>query len=349
MAIYGYRLFTVQLRRGTTRQQMDFADCDSLHFADRLILVLDSMRDKVWVPPERIDSGDDDAVESIADSAAARRPALRVERVERRENVVLVEARYGHVSSHDLALRHPRFSADGPDVDLRNTAPAPRFRVVIAMPPSGVVGIIGTETISRASAHVTLMRALRTTAQAGVTRTAADGTVATGAWWQLAHTIKLTDPEHLLTMIRNAQASKIILKREARGPARQQDSSGYELVALHLKPRQVRRLERLVKDWAEAKNNGTPVDAATGARALAEIVGSQAETLDVDEGEVVIDQNGETKRLGPGLDDEVFTYHQPNGIRSSDRDLVGLMRDRIQAMAREELADVAWPSWQQHS
>ncbi|MFB8214622.1 hypothetical protein [Streptomyces anulatus] len=294
MTSYGYRLFTFQVYRGFKRTPLDLADCKGdpyQEIAESLLKTL-SVGTVVGEPTE-------EGQAEVEVEGAFSKPALRVEEVRIVDNTIRATVWAGKFGSHEKAIG----DVAGSDTDIKDKAASNLFRVVLAFPEEGDIGILAVETIGRSCPVAQLTRWMTKKSRDEATQGADEG-----AWWRICVT-PLADENRLAEMIREGQAQRLVLVRHATTAGRTRVVRDIEITASLAVSSRMDKAVQIVQGWYRHKRQMEEDPAVTdeeGARQLAAIVGPQVADMDLDDGWVQIeDPDGQVK---PSQMTDVFTY-----------------------------------------
>ena len=261
-------------------------------------------------------------------------------------------------------------------LSLAGRAPARRFRFVINLPNAGKLGLVVVEDISRSCPIDPLVRQLRYRSQDAATAinsakptSGAREPKVPAPWWRPSVTPAIDD-DHFTEMIRQGKLDRVELVRHSVGSDGQRSNeqfrltasrpealtSGSEFIALIREwvedfrsrregPRtQAKRLtkeERAARDVNKRlERRQTDQEAAS---AMAALLGENIESLDFDDGWVVMKDGDRTKKVSPSRISELFTYELDRDRRPSDLDWYSAARTTALRLATPLRINLEWP------
>ncbi|MFD5014621.1 hypothetical protein [Streptomyces chartreusis] len=309
MSGYGYRLFTFSVFRGMKLTPMKFEECDSEHYRDITVRLLNELTiPVVGDPPAKPDEPISAELEAVRG-----KPAIRVEKIEVIDNTIRAIIWVGKVGSHEKAMSH-----DGSleEIDISDRAAINEYRVIFAFPERGTTGVLAVESIRRSCPVTPLVKWLRYKSREEAHKKAKENG-ATPAWWR-PKVYALADELRLAEMIEAGHARRLVLVKKAVNPGRTRDEREYEIRAPLKAQGKVAQVASLVRRWAAQarEDDGSQVASnAEAARQLAAIVSSEIKDLDLDDGWVELsDPDDQVKRVNPSLFNDVFTYKLADDI-----------------------------------
>lgn len=353
MTTYGYRLFTIELRKGFGQRAAEFSDCDGSHYIDLLSKLFGRLATtKIGKPvlknmsgPSEDSSGEGDDAES---GGVRGEPAIRVEDTQRNEWAVTGSVRSGTFGDHEIALGKPGAAED---TDLLNRAPVRRHRFVFVLPEVGTRGVLALETIGRSCPISLLTQWMSKASQDEASDNPKDGGEPV-AWWRVVAD-QISDDEHLNDLIKSGRFGKIELVKHDITPDRKRTKEHLRLTAPHIEKGLASEVARVVRDWLASKRttggsvDNLPVSDSTGAHQLAAIVANGVENIDFDDGWVVLeDESGRTNKISPSRMAEVFTYTLSIDDRVSDVAFYQAARARAVRIGPSVPVAVEWPALQ---
>lgn len=356
MASFGYRLFTFRIAAGATgRKEINFKECSGEHYLDVVIRAMKALTQDTMISEPPTKPGEQAITAGAAALAAgvnyADEPAFRVEDFQVVENTIRATIMSGKFGSHGKAL-----SAGGPsaDADISDKAPARHFRVVLTLPTSGTVGILGVESIVRTVPVTPLVKWLHWRSQQDVEEQLVQGGSRTTSWRPMVK--PLADYDRLLQMIRAGRVEGLELYKHYTDAARNKQVRKFKVTAPVLDEGMANRVAGVVRGWIDGSatedelTGQTPAPLTTArdaAKQLAAIIGPEIVQLEADEGFVVLqedDDSDKTRKISPTQMSEIFTYAQPSGLKTDTPSFYALVR--MTAMRLQKAADIAvsWPA-----
>lgn len=270
-------------------------------------------------------------------------------------------------------------SAEATDIDLTGRAPARRYRFVFNIPDEGALGALVVEDISRACPVELIIAWLRRRAEE-----AAEGRLAelpesatsqvqtrASTWWRPMATAAVDDM-HFNEMLDAGRLNRVELVRHSVSADGSRQAEDLRLTAPRpeaLTP--VSDLVQLAKDWyevvkerrsgalpapqgrvsaeerktakadARARRQQTDEEAA---KAMAALLGDHFVGLGFDDGWLVLEDGGRTKRISPSRISELFVYEIDRNRRPSNLEFYEAGRRRAQRLANPLKLNLNWPS-----
>lgn len=358
MATYGYRLFTVELRKGFGRKAVDFADCGGSHYIDFVPKFLARLAEtKVGRPVLRSSSvtpgqASIDEPEATESEGVYGESAFRVEDPLRNDWAITGSIQAGNFGDHEIALGVP---GETEDADLLNRAPVRRFRFVLVLPEKGTTGVLAVEAIGRSCPVDLFIRWISKASQdeALDNRGEEDGS-SEPCWWKMTAN-QMGDEEHLNEMIRSGKFGKVELVKLDVAADRKRNKEYLRLTAPSIEGGLVSEVAGVVKGWWERTrqreiesldqvSKPATVTDAEGAQQLAALIIKGVEGLDFDDGWVVLEeQNGRSNRISPSRMSEVFIYPLSVDDRVSDVEFYRRVRLRAVRIGPSVPVVVEWP------
>lgn len=262
-------------------------------------------------------------------------------------------------------------------LSLAGRAPARRFRFMVNLPNAGKFGIVVVEDISRSCPIDPLVRQLRYRSQdaAAAVKSAkpASGTSEPGAtapWWRPSVTPAIDD-DHFSEMIRQGKLDRVELVRHSIGSDGQRSeeqfrltasrpealTSGAEFIALirewvedfrrrregpRTQTKRVSKEERAARDISERLERRQTDQEAAGA--MAALLGENIQSIEFDDGWVVMKDGDRTKKVSPSRISELFTYELDRDRRPSDLDWYSAARTTALRLATPLRINLEWPA-----
>lgn len=302
MPAYGYRMFVVELREGRGRKAVDFAKCGDENYAVVLERLLGSLLGNVKVgTPRRAIEDVDETLEAAApvdddDEDGPLEKGWLVTHHERHGNTVYARVRYGIFGDHDQAL-----ARSGDDhADLKDKAPSREYRIALALPRSGLQGIMAVEDVGRSCP---LDPTIKWLSQASKDE-ASPG-------WRLSWR-PMMDSQQLRRLLEQGRLDKIELVKYAVGQDRSRNQRELVLTAPRLEGQWLQDVSSKVLDWgrryqqrrAGESDEQLPSD-REAAQQLAAVLGQNVAGMDFDDGYVVVSQvAGGKKNISPSRVDQ---------------------------------------------
>ena len=348
MSTYGFRLFTVQLRKENRRKPHEFEDCDGEHFADVAERLLKSIEQdtKVGLPKQDSDVSVGEVETGEVEEPTQER-ALKIESVRISGRVVLCQFYYGRFSDHSKALGMPGKAAD---IELLDHAPSRLFNFVLAFPDEGSTGIAAMEDISRTCPITPLARWLSWQSQQETVQfnKTVDNTADKKSWWKLILT-PMADADQLDRIIERGELEKLELIKFGPAKDRTRDQEYFRVTAPNLDENLARHAGRIMKGWFGKgdEQNGAETSAAPsnseGARQLAAVLSRPLVELDFDDGWVVLKDEGDrTKKISPTRLSEVFVYPISRDKKPSSLEFYDRVRSQAMSLQDAIRTDVDW-------
>lgn len=351
MATYGYRLFTIELRKELGRKPVDFAECQGQHFlgvGETLLKALGATstgRPKLKHGTEvEVDLDQQEEIDSEPEGLAGE-PAFRVESYGRTGHVLHGTFFAGRFGEHEMALGAPDRAED---TDLDNRAPSRLHRFVMALPEEGTTGLLAIESIGRTCPVNLFIGWLARQSQVQADGSPVDAPLAEekSSWWKLQWT-PMADDQHLDNIIRAGKFSRIELIKHRITNDNRRSKEYFRLVAPAIQDESVAEIAHYVKDWWNRRRRidpGVPPPTDNEAAGqLASIFGSNVEHLDFDDGFVVLENEGEKKSISPSRMSEVFIYPLSQDCRSDSDAFYRAIRSKAISNAQSARLDVQWP------
>jgi hypothetical protein len=357
MSTFGYRLFTVELRKGFGRKPVNFAECSGSHYIDLVSKLLARLAGaKIGRPVMRNSSSSPglaviDEPDSAEPEGISGESAFRVEDPLRNERAITGSIQAGNFGDHEIALGVP---GETEDADLLNRAPVRRFRFVLVLPENGVRGVLAIETIGRSCPVGLFIKWLSKASQdEAIDNKGVEGDTSTAepCWWKMVAD-QMGDEEHLNELIRSGNFGKVELVKLDVTPDRKRTKEHLRLTAPSIEGGLVSEVASVVKGWWERTHQRAepdqgqpePITDAEGAQQLAALVIKGVQGLDFDDGWVVLEEDsGRTNRISPSRMSEVFIYPLSVDDRVSDVEFYRRVRSRALRIAPTVPVAVEWP------
>ncbi|MFE9640471.1 hypothetical protein ACFYOC_15785 [Nocardiopsis alba] len=287
---------------------------------------------KVGLPDEMLDEhGGSESVVSQRDKVV-----FRVVYAKKNFHIIQGEVLSGKVGSHDRAV-----SADE-ELDISDKAPSRNYHFILALPAKGDKGILAVEDISRSCPVTPLVRWIKWASKQE--QEEAKKTEEGASWWRVS--VKpISDEEHLREMIRQGRVEKIEVVKKSITSARMRDTDKFRISG-PLPESARERLMGLIRSWLKKENSEEPrnVDPAENAKSMASILGPELESLDLDDGWVILkDQGGHSKRINPTRISEVFIYSQQTEHRIDGAGFYTEVRRVAKRLQAAERMTISWP------
>ncbi|WP_159031267.1 hypothetical protein [Streptomyces acidiscabies] len=334
MTSYGYRLFTFQVFRGFKRTPLDLADCKGEPYQE----IAESLL-KILSAGTAVGDPTDDGQAEVEEEGTFGKPALRVEEVRTVDNTIRATVWAGKFGSHEKAIG----DATESDADIREKAASNLFRVVLAFPEEGNIGILAVESIGRSCPVAPLIRWMTEKSRDEATQGSNES-----AWWRISVS-PLADEDRLAEMIREGQAQTLVLVRHTITAGRTRTVKDVEITASLSVSGRMEKAIQVIQEWYRRskqaeENEEASISNRQGAKQLAAIVGPQIADMDLDDGWVQIeDPDGQVKRVRPTHMTDVFTYRL-----SEDHPLVtprfyAAVRETALGIQPAAKVGIAWP------
>lgn len=326
MTTYGFRLFNLELHLKNTRAPIAFLG-DDQDFRQHLIDICTQVKGQTFRGSPAGNPEDAPDPEHIK-----KHPVLTEIAVSGRGSAILGSFRYGRDSDFESAIPASEDDPRGESIDIAGTAPTRTYRFLIIFPAQhgSKAAMLAVESIGRACPHTPLVRWLKRFSQNYADRN-------DGAWFKL-RSVATTDPEELHRHLTQAQAIEMHLKSARSSKARRPKPVDFTLTS-KLEGVKEKALQKLADGIIAGQSE------EEFATELARLVGIDPETLDFEEGWLLIDTKDVGKqRVSVGHLPEIFTY-PIDTARPGDPQFLSEVKRRVVDIPGPVVAELDLDGW----
>lgn len=346
MTAYGFRLFESSLYSRTSRKpRLPYFDKSGWSYINHLNTILKSHVDEVLrgVPHDSMKFEDSEDLETNDDYRKL--PLFRLLSFKKiSDYALLLEVEHGRRSGHSNAIADPS-DEEAEDVNISNHYPARTFRAVILAPPTGTVGVLAMESISRACPAPTLVKWLSHWSEMyGSTHANPDSNEeVVGSWWTLKIQ-SLTDEETQERYINSGIINEIRVAKHSVSADRKRPKLEYSLKSQLVSTDQRTSIGGVVRDWFSRNKDGKRTDDSRAAKEVAAIISKDFSDADFTDVELSMTdpKTKQRKTMKPNDFADVFIYPVCEDIAPEPKTLLVGIRSQVQKLSKSAKTTMDW-------
>lgn len=317
MTTYGFRLFDVELFKGNGRTRLAFST-DSWSYSDHLLKAIQSVEGQTFRGSPAGQPDDEPDPERWK-----KHPVLTVISGRRIGPAVLGSIRYGRDSDFENAVPNDPNDARGDSIDIADTAPTRTYRFLFLPPatPGVETAMLAVESVGRACPSRPFVRWSKRWSQ---NYSETDGRTKDGdaGDWHRVKIYGTVDPKALRDHLQDSTVVEMELRSARKSKARREKSTDFSLTS-RLDGAKERALDKLSTAIT------SKLDEEEFAKELAGLVGVDAETLDLEEGWLLINTPGVgNQKVSVSHLPEIFTY-ATGDRRLDDNEFLSVVKRRL--------------------
>ena len=340
MTSYGFKVFTVQLRRENTRKPPVAFRSDKFDYPSHLIAAaepfLDSLVRGTPISAAPADEEPDD--DETTGTKRKKKPVMQLISINKRgrDHVVFGSIDYGRDANFEFAAPHDDDDERGKRISIEDAATGRLYRFLLIAPPTEQeVGILAVEAIGRACPSQMLVRWMRHWSQH---RSVQKSTPESPQAWYKLLAWQAVDQKQAETYLNSTEVDEVLLTSETQSFARRPKGYDFKLVARSgFNPSAMRRT---LISAIRAKQTEEEFTAA-----LATELGVDLDAVGhLEEGWLVLKTADGPQTVSVTHLPDVFTY----GIgtdRPSDEEFVSAVKSRLKSIAGAPTADLDYDGW----
>lgn len=306
MALHGFRLYTVEVTSGRSRQRLPFGEGPLASPAADFARRVDELRGQTFVREAAYQPRDPDMADVV--SAPARTPVMRIDTVARRGNSVEITVSYGRKGEFGFAMR----LEGGEDISLEGAAAGRPYRAILHFPAVGTQAVMVSEVVSRTHVGEVLLRRLSVenylAAEESATTRNEDGEPDQATWLRWLPN-GLFDEERIREVLTEGTIEGIRLHRAGRTATGKRTSRDLTLTQAGLPSSKQDQAQKLVAKWVRKHLGIREKDGkVVGVGALVRLVDADVSNVGFTDGSLTFHEGGKTQSLGPNNLDKILMY-----------------------------------------